>query len=227
MSSNVQQQLANMVAFIEKEAQEKASEIEVKTEEEFTIEKARLVQTHKQKIAQDFARKEQQVLVDKKIAHSHEITRSRLAILKAREEGVNKVLEKATHELQQLSKRSDYEKLLVSLILQALAKLVDEPEVSVQCRDEDRDVAARAVEKVKDHLHHEHKKVQLSLDLKNPLPPSRERAGPKALHTCSGGVILSTKHGRILCDNTLDVRLRYAYEKLVPLVRHRLFEEGK
>lgn len=65
--ANVQQQLQNMVKFIQKEAKEKASEIEVKTEEEFTIEKARLVQTQKQKIAADFARREQQVQVDKKM----------------------------------------------------------------------------------------------------------------------------------------------------------------
>lgn len=29
--------------------------------------------------------------------------------------------------------------------------------------------------------------------------------------------------GRIFCDNTLDVRLKYAYESLVPQIRQNLF----
>ena len=63
----VQKQISNMVSFIEKEANEKASEIKVKSEEEFTIEKARIVQSQKQKIAQEFEKKEKQVLVNKKM----------------------------------------------------------------------------------------------------------------------------------------------------------------
>jgi len=220
--ANVQQQLQNMVKFIEKEAMEKASEIEVKTEEEFTIEKARLVQTQKQKIAADFARREQQVQVDKKIAHSHEITRSRLAILRAREKGVQRVLEQSSKQLEQLSKGGDYKDLLVKLILQALDKLGDENEVTVQCREEDKDIAAEAVDIASDARQKAGKPVKLSLDSKHFLPPSRERAGPKTLKTCSGGVVLSAR-GRIFCDNTLDVRLKYAYEKLVPQIRQNLF----
>jgi len=224
--ANVQQQLQNMVKFIQKEAKEKASEIEVKTEEEFTIEKARLVQTQKQKIAADFARREQQVQVDKKIAHSHEITRSRLEILRARERGVNRVLEQASKELEQLSKGSGYKDLLVKLILQALQKLGDETEVLVQCREEDREIAAEAVDIARESREKAGAPVKLILDMKNYLPPSREKAGPKTLTTCSGGVVLSAR-GRIFCDNTLDVRLKYAYESLVPQIRKNLFDGAK
>jgi len=181
-----------------------------------------LVQTQKQKIAADFARREQQVQVDKKIAHSHEITRSRLAILRAREKGVQRVLEQASKQLEQLSKGGDYKDLLVKLILQALDKLQDEPEVSVQCREEDKDIAAEAVDIASDTRQKAQKPVKLALDTKNFLPPSRERAGPKTLTTCSGGVVLSART-RIFCNNTLDVRLKYAYEKLVPQIRQNLF----
>lgn len=92
----------------------------------------------------------------------------------------------------------------------------------VQCREEDREVAAEAVEIAKDTREKAGKPVKLVLDLKNYLPPSRERAGPKTLTTCSGGVVLSAR-GRIFCDNTLDVRLKYAYESLVPQIRQNLF----
>lgn len=63
----VQKQITNMISFIEKEAQEKASEIRVKAEEEFTIEKARVVQSQKQKINSEFEKKEKQVLINKKM----------------------------------------------------------------------------------------------------------------------------------------------------------------
>lgn len=63
----VQKQISNMVSFIAKEAEEKASEIRTKADEEFTIEKARIVQNQKHKIAAEYAKKEQQVLVNKKM----------------------------------------------------------------------------------------------------------------------------------------------------------------
>jgi len=189
----------------------------------FLSKKAKIVQTQKQKIAQDYARKEQQVQTDKKIAHSHEITRSRLAILQARDKGVQKVMEKATGELEQLSKGSGYKDLLVSLILQGLDKLTGESTVMVQAREEDRDVAAEAIEQAKNVRAGTGSPVNLILDLKHVLPPSREKAGPKALKTCAGGVILAVNGGRIVCNNTLDVRLKYAFEKLAPQIRNNLF----
>jgi len=68
------------------------------------------------------------------------------------------------------------------------------------------------------------KKVKVILDIKRPLPPSKALAGPKALTTCAGGIILSTRGGRIICNNTLDVRLQLAYEAAVPAVRAKLFQ---
>lgn len=50
-----------MVAFIEQEANEKAEEIEAKAEEEFNIEKGRLVQEQRHKIMEFYQKKEKQV----------------------------------------------------------------------------------------------------------------------------------------------------------------------
>lgn len=63
----VVKQLNNMVSFIRKEAEEKAAEIIVLAEEEFTIEKAKLVQTQKLKLMKEYERKEKQVDVTKKM----------------------------------------------------------------------------------------------------------------------------------------------------------------
>jgi vacuolar-type H+-ATPase subunit E/Vma4 len=41
----------------------------------------------------------------------------------------------------------------------------------------------------------------------------------------AGGVVLTAKQGKIVCDNTLDTRLKYAFDDLVPIIRKTLFEE--
>lgn len=56
-----------MMAFIEQEANEKAEEIDAKAEEEFNIEKGRLVQHQRLKIMEYFERKEKQVELQKKM----------------------------------------------------------------------------------------------------------------------------------------------------------------
>lgn len=56
-----------MMAFIEQEANEKAEEIDAKAEEEFNIEKGRLVQQQRLKIMEYYERKEKQVELLKKM----------------------------------------------------------------------------------------------------------------------------------------------------------------
>jgi len=61
------QQIKHMMAFIEQEANEKAEEIDAKAEEEFNIEKGRLVQQQRIKIMEFYDRKEKQVELQKKM----------------------------------------------------------------------------------------------------------------------------------------------------------------
>ncbi|CAJ1969603.1 unnamed protein product [Sphenostylis stenocarpa] len=56
-----------MVRFIRQEAEEKANEIFVSTEEEFNIEKLQLVEADKKKIRQEYKCKERQVKIHKKM----------------------------------------------------------------------------------------------------------------------------------------------------------------
>ena len=54
---DVQKQIKHMMAFIEQEANEKAEEIDAKAEEEFNIEKGRLVQQQRLKIMEYYEEK--------------------------------------------------------------------------------------------------------------------------------------------------------------------------
>jgi len=64
--ADVQKQLRHMMAFIEQEANEKAEEIDAKAEEEFNIEKGRLVQQQRTKIMEYYEKKEKQVELQRK-----------------------------------------------------------------------------------------------------------------------------------------------------------------
>lgn len=63
----VRDQLDHMVKFIYREADEKASEIAAKAQEEFSIEKQHLVTEEKLKITKEFERKEKMIETNKKM----------------------------------------------------------------------------------------------------------------------------------------------------------------
>ncbi|XP_010126432.1 PREDICTED: V-type proton ATPase subunit E 1 isoform X3 [Chlamydotis macqueenii] len=84
--ADVQKQIKHMMAFIEQEANEKAEEIDAKAEEEFNIEKGRLVQTQRLKIMEYYEKKEKQIEQQKKIQMSNLMNQARLKVLKARDD---------------------------------------------------------------------------------------------------------------------------------------------
>ena len=78
-----------MMAFIDQEANEKAEEIDAKAEEEFNIEKGRLVQQQRVKIMEYYERKEKQIELQKKIQNSNLLNQARLRVLKSREDHIS------------------------------------------------------------------------------------------------------------------------------------------
>jgi V-type H+-transporting ATPase subunit E len=50
-----------------------------------------------------------------------------------------------------------------------------------------------------------------------------ETSSLAAAPACSGGVEVVNASGKILCDNTLDARLRIAYEGSTPAIRAAMF----
>ncbi|XP_044773304.1 V-type proton ATPase subunit E 1-like isoform X2 [Neomonachus schauinslandi] len=84
--ADVQKQIKHMMAFIGQEANEKAEEIDAKAEEEFNIEKGRLVQTQRLKIMEYYEKKEKQIEQQKKIQMSNLMNQARLKVLRARDD---------------------------------------------------------------------------------------------------------------------------------------------
>ena len=126
-----------MVAFIDQEANEKAAEIDTKAQEEFAIEKDNLVNQQKQKIIQFYQKKEKQIELQRKIQNSNLQNQSRIAILKAREDLIQKLKEEALTQMSTVSRDDNrYSQLLTNLVAQALYRLV-EKEVIIRCREKD------------------------------------------------------------------------------------------
>jgi len=217
----VQKQLEHMVKFIYREAEEKATEIHDKAMEEFSIEKQRIVQEERIRVMKDFEKKEKQIEVQKKIQYSNELNTSRLQVLKAREDGVQQILSDAHKRLLAIAKDPSYKKLLHQLIVQGLIKL-QEAKVQVVCRNQDlaliKDVLNAAVAEYESKSK---RKCEVTINQNDPLLPGPEET--KGSDFCSGGIVLSTPDGRIICANTLDARLSMVFEQKLPEIRTILY----
>ena len=161
-----------MIAFIQQEAAEKVEEIDAKAEEEFNIEKSRLVTQQRVKINEFYDKKEKQIELQRKIQHSNLANQSRLAILKARDDYVQALKDDAKKQLANLAQdREKYRTILANLIAQGLFLLM-EKEVILRCRRNDSDLVRQlipdAVERYKQEL--KQNDIKVSLDDKNFLP---------------------------------------------------------
>jgi len=211
-------QINQMVQFIHQEAREKASEIKLKTDEEFNIEKLRMVEAEKQKIRAEYERKEKQVEVQKRIGQSNEVRISRLQCLKARDDSMQSVLAEAASGLPSLVSSPEYGALLESLCLEALIQLADQK------------VMVKGVQGQEAQL----KKVLPGAEAKFKAWANKEMGAEWAatikiefdsasLKTGIGGVEVVGFGGKITLTNTLQSRLLLAFETQLPKLRSTLF----
>ncbi|CAM4563115.1 unnamed protein product [Leuciscus chuanchicus] len=211
--ADVQKQIKHMMAFIEQEANEKAEEIDAKAEEEFNIEKGRLVQTQRLKIMEYYEKKEKQIEQQKKIQMSNLMNQARLKVLKARDDMISDLLNDARQRLANVARDpSRYAALMDGLILQGFYQLL-EPKVNIRCRKQDVGIVQAAVQRnipiykaaVKDSL-------EVRIDQDHFLSPE-----------ISGGIELYNADGRIKVSNTLESRLDLMAQQMMPEIRVVLF----
>jgi len=210
---DVQKQIKHMMAFIEQEANEKAEEIDAKAEEEFNIEKGRLVQEQRMKIMEFYEKKEKQVELQRRIQNSHMQNQSRIKVLKAREEHIRNVLDESRTKLIEITKdQGMYQKVLEKLVAQGLFQLM-EKNITIRCRQSDLNLVENAINPaVEEFKKATNRSVEVKLDKENFL----------AQETC-GGVELVAFNGKIKCTNTLETRLDLISRQLLPEVRVALF----
>ena len=221
-----------MIAFIDQEAAEKVEEIDAKAEEEFNIEKSRLVSQQRVKILDYYEKKEKQIELQRQIQESNLANASRLSILKARDDYVQALKDETKKQLSVLTQdQTKYSKILGNLICQGIFLLM-EKEITIRCRRMDLDLIKRlipdAIHKYKEQFHN--KEILIHIDEKDFLPEdsfvfikSFMFFNNIFLLFSAGGVELFVMGGKIKVSNTIEARLTMIFNQILPEIREKLF----
>ncbi|KAI1744592.1 ATPase, V1/A1 complex, subunit E [Xylaria scruposa] len=209
----VGQELRKMTAFIKQEAIEKAREIEIKANEEFSIEKSKLVREETDAIDATYAKKFKQASMTQQITRSTVANKTRLRVLGARQELLDDIFDQAAQKLADAAKdEAKYKTVLKGLLLEGMYAL-SEDEVAVRARKADADLVKKVAKEAEEEYKKETgKSSKVKLDEENPLPEET-----------SGGIFILGGNGKIEINNTFDERLRLLQSSALPAVRKALF----
>ncbi|KIK95207.1 hypothetical protein PAXRUDRAFT_827230 [Paxillus rubicundulus Ve08.2h10] len=203
-------EMNKMVAFIKLEAMEKGREIKVKADEEFAIEKAKLVKLEQQSIDAQYEKRCKGVEVAQKIAQSNLTNKSRLKLLHRREEQLQELFATSRSQILTFAEEARYSQFLEGAIVQGYLQLM-EPKVTLVAREVDTEIVQKAGEAAAE-TYTQISGRQVSFDVEGTL--SNESAG---------GIKLVNGSKRIAIDNTLDERLRLLEDRMLPEIRRDLF----
>jgi len=210
---DVNRQIDHMIAFIKNESQEKIEEIYAKADEEFQIEKGRLVNQQRIKIIDFYEKKEKTLEQQKRLQQSKFINVGRLEVLKAREVHVQNLMEAAQKDLLKISQdKKAYNEMLEKLIIQSCFQLLED-KIYVICRECDK----ATVEGLLDNVEAAYKAATGSA-LSISVHPSKSLA-----KDCAGGVNLCNPRESITISNTLEARLEMLAKANLPQMRETLF----
>lgn len=214
--NQVNDELNKMQAFIKKEAEEKAKEVQLKADQEYEIEKTGIVRNEISNIDANFEDKLKKASLKQQITKSTIANKMRLKVLSAREESLDKIFEQAKTGLKALSKNDKkYKPVLHSLILEALLKLL-EPEAVIKATEKDK----KLVEAIINDVAKEYKEIagrDVSITVSDEFLSK----------DCAGGVIVTDEAGKIEVDNTLEERLQLLSEEALPAIRLEMFGPSK
>lgn len=159
-----------MTAFIKQEAMEKAREIEIKADEEFAIEKSKLVRQETSDIDNTYTKKFKSATMSQQISRSTVANKTRLKILSARQELLDEIFESARAKLGEVAgDKERYQEVLKNLMLEGFYAL-DEAKVAVRARETDFEVVRAAIgDAEKEFEENMGKGIKAEIDEKNPL----------------------------------------------------------
>ncbi|KAL6803740.1 vacuolar ATP synthase subunit E [Trichoderma afarasin] len=211
--AQVDNELRKMTAFIKQEAMEKAREIEIKANEEFEIEKSKLVRQETDSIDTQYEKKFKQATMSQQITRSTVANKTRLKVLGARQELLDNIFDEARNQLATgVKDKAKYQKTLNGLVLEGFYAM-NEPELQLRAKKSDYDAVKKAIEEAaKEYKKETSQDVTATIDESNPLDDG-----------IAGGVIILGGKGKIDIDNTLEARLQLLEHAAAPAVRENLF----
>jgi V-type H+-transporting ATPase subunit E len=169
--NKVSTELKKMTAFIRQEALEKARELEIKADEEFAIEKSKLVRQETASIDTLYQRKYKQAEMSQQISRSNVTNKTRLKVLSAKQELLDDLFEKARGKLAAVTKdEGKYQAILKNLILEGSYAMAED-KLKIKARKADYPLVKKAVKDAAAEYKKEiGKDVTFEIDEKDPLP---------------------------------------------------------
>lgn len=160
-----------MTAFIKQEAMEKGREIEIKADEEFAIEKSKLVRQETAAIDTTYEKKFKAAQMSQQITRSTVANKTRLKVLSARQELLDAIFEAAQKKLgDQTKDKAKYQTVLKGLLLEGFYAL-SEDKLVVRARKADKDVVGKAIKDAeKEYKEKTKKEISATIDESSPLP---------------------------------------------------------
>ncbi|CCD26434.1 H(+)-transporting V1 sector ATPase subunit E NDAI_0H02600 [Naumovozyma dairenensis CBS 421] len=214
--NQVNDELNKMQAFIRKEAEEKAKEIQLKADQEYEIEKTSIVRNETSNIDTNFEAKLKKLSLKQQITRSTIANKMRLKVLSAREESLNDIFDSAKEQLIELAKdETKYKPILKALILEALFRLLENKAV-IRVTERDSKIVPSLLDDVKKQYKEVTKKdieISVSKDYLN--------------ENIAGGLFATNGDGKIEVNNTLEERLDLLSQEALPAIRLEMFGPSK
>jgi len=219
--ADTERRIKQMVAFIRQEARDKAEEIEVRAKEECNVEVMKMTDREKAKMREEFKQREKRIEIENKITKQKVLDGYRMELLKAEDQKKGELKQMVVERFSSVTKNSGkYKEFLKQAMIQAFLLIWDEDEVKVSCRKQDASVVKNLMSDALDEVKSRAKKeCNTTLKMKATFDNKPIK--------CSGGVRVSARGGKVVCDNTLDARLNIVMRTELPLVRERLFGKGR
>lgn len=213
----VGQELRKMTAFIKQEALEKSREIEIKADEEFAIEKSKLVRQETHAIDSAYEKKFKAAEMSQQITLSTVANKTRLKVLSARQELIDEIFQTAENKIGDITKdKENYQVVLKNLLLEGVYAL-NEKKLAVRGREVDYEILKESVAAASmEYKQNTGNEIEIVINDVEPLP--QESAG--GLFIVSGG-------GKIDINNTFEERLKLLQESALPAIRTAIFGKNE
>ncbi|RKF72933.1 V-type proton ATPase subunit E [Golovinomyces cichoracearum] len=213
----VGQELRKMTAFIKQEALEKSREIEIKADEEFAIEKSKLVRQETHAIDSAYEKKFKAAEMSQQITLSTVANKTRLKVLSARQELIDEIFQTAENKIGEITKdKENYRVVLKNLLLEGVYAL-NEKKIAVRGREVDYEILKESIATASEEYKQiTGKDIQVVINEAEPLP--KESAG---------GLFIVCGGGKIDINNTFEERLKLLQESALPEIRTAIFGKNE
>ena len=217
--SSTNTRIENMLNTIKSEAEEEAKKIEKEARNRAQKLKMKRVNENRDRIDIVFEKRKEAFKVKQRLDKSKKINSTRLQVQSNRNDLLNELKGETKVLLEdKMGSKSEYKKVLRSLILQGLIRLL-ERNVKVRVLKEDQGMVKDMLSDIKSEFTRFIKK-ELQKEITINLEVDKKRFLKKE---DMGGCILICGKGKIFLKNTLAMRLDLAFEDSKPQIRKHMF----